>query len=121
NGSLANGPAIDDVIVALGAMLGGNGTIAGSVRIQNGGNLSPGSDVGILHTGGASLNAGAMLNVDINGDTVGTQYDQLDVTGSVTLSSAILNVNLGYTPAHGTAFKIIENDGADLVTGEFSN
>jgi hypothetical protein len=61
------------------------------------------------------------LSVDLNGNTVGTQYDQLNIAGNVVLDSAVLNILLGYTPAHGTEFMIIENDGAENVSGSFAN
>jgi len=42
------------------------------------------------------------------------------VTGSVALNNAVLSLTLGYTPAAGDSFVIVNNDGAYAVTGTFS-
>ncbi len=56
----------------------------------------------------------------LNGTTAGSGYDQFSVTGTVNLADATLNVNLAYTPALGSAFTLIQNDGKDAVTGIFA-
>jgi hypothetical protein len=53
-------------------------------------------------------------------DLTAAGNDVLQVTGSVTLEDKPLRVNLNYTPANGTAFVIVDNDGADPVTGIFT-
>jgi hypothetical protein len=50
----------------------------------------------------------------------GTGYDQLSVTGTVNLAGATLNVNLAFTPALGSAFTLIQNDGTDAMVGTFA-
>ena len=99
--------------------LGGNGAI-GDLTVQSGGHVAPGNSPGILSTGSFTLDAGAFFDAEITGTTVGTQYDQLRVTGSVTLHGT-LNLLFGaYVPTTGAAFKIIDNDGvADAVIGTF--
>src|SRR5207253_1724260 len=47
-------------------------------------------------------------------------YDQINVAGSVNLSGATLTGSVGFAPAAGTTFTIINNDGSDAVTGTFS-
>ena len=110
--------------------LAGNGTIAPAVIIGQGGILSPGqsggSAVGILNTG--SLNFAAVvpapqLKIQVNGGTVpGTNYDQLNVTGTVTLNSAVLslNVNPAIADATGTNYAFINNDLTDSAVGSFA-
>ncbi len=56
----------------------------------------------------------------LNGTTAGAGYDQLSVTGTVNLAGATLNVNLAFTPALGSAFMLIQNDGKDAVLGTFA-
>lgn len=113
NGSLA---AASAVTVASGSTLGGSGTINGSVTIQNGGTLAPGNSPGILNSGSLSLDG--TLAMELNGATVGTQYDQVNVTGTVNLlSGSSLSLTLGYTPVVGTNFFLIRNDGSDAITG----
>lgn len=98
--------------------LGGIGTV-GALTATAGGTVAPGNSPGILNAGNTSLESGSTLSIEINGDTVGSRYDQLNVTGSVSLAG-LLNVSLGYTPAENSLFFILANDGADPVSGEFS-
>jgi hypothetical protein len=73
-----------------------------------------------LGTGSLTLNSGSTFGVELNGNTVGTQYDQLNVTGSVNLGGATLNVVCGFPPSNGDTFTILSNDGTDAVVGSFS-
>ena len=54
--------------------------------------------------------------------TAANLYDQVNVNGAVNLTGATLNVTTGagFTPAVGNTFTIINNDGADAVTGTFT-
>jgi autotransporter-associated beta strand protein len=116
NGSLA---AASAVTVNNAAMLGGTGTV-NAVTVNGGGALAPGGSPGIINTGNLTLTAASTLAIEINGATVGTQYDQVNVTGTVNLGGATLSVTLGFVPAAGTVFTIVNNDGADAVTGTFA-
>lgn len=98
--------------------LGGSGSV-GSITVASGGTLAPGNSPGILNTGNVDLQSGSNLNMEINGTVAGTDYDQLNVTGTVTLAG-LLNVSLGYTPAVSDLLFILLNDGTDAVTGTFS-
>jgi len=105
-----------------GGKLSGIGTINSAVSVTSGNTISPGSAVssfngpGILSTGALSL-AGT-LAIDINGITAGTNYDQVNVTGTVTLVSGnSITMSLGFTPAQGTNFFLIKNDGSDAIVG----
>lgn len=98
-------------------------TITGALTVTApGASVSPGFSPGIINTGNLSLNSGSTVNIEINGPIVGTQYDQLNVTGTVSLGNATLNTALSniYNPSAGQAFTIINNDGADAVTGTFA-
>src|SRR5205085_5056748 len=59
------------------------------------------------------------LQVQLNGTTPVTQYDQLNVNGAVTLAGG-LDVSLGFSPGVGATFLIVNNDGADPVAGTFA-
>lgn len=77
---------------------------------------------GILSTGSVSFGAAGSrtaLDVHLNGTTVGDQYDQLNVTGTVSLAHVFLDVTLGFTPGNGDAFTIIRNDQGNAVLGTF--
>jgi autotransporter-associated beta strand protein len=101
--------------------LAGSGTV-GAVTVKNGGFIAPGNSPGTLNTGNITLEAGSSLGIEIDGATVGTQYDRLNVTGSVSLAG-LLSMTMGgsYAPANGTLFFILANDGTDAITGTFSN
>jgi fibronectin-binding autotransporter adhesin len=103
-----------------GTTLGGTGTIGGTVTVNSGANLSPGNSPGILNTGSVTLNSGSNFLIDINGPTVGTQYDQLNVTGTVTLTGSNVVLTIGGTLTVGQQFIIINNDLSDAVVGMFA-
>src|SRR5262249_12403283 len=93
--------------------LAGTGSVGGGV-VNNLGRLSPGgltgpgyNGPGIFHTEDTALNAGSTLEIDFTGITAGSGYDQLNVTGPVTLDGPTLNVALLFDPAVGDAFTII--------------
>jgi len=117
---IVDGSIVTPVTVNSGGTLGGAGTISNTVTVNSGGTLSPGSSTAILNTGSVSLSAASTLNIEINGTTAGTQYDQVNVTGGVNLGNATLNVVLGFTPSAGQTFTIIANDRADAVVGTFA-
>src|SRR5690606_40662577 len=86
------------------------------------GTLSPGNTVGILTVnGGIQLNSGAALAVDINGATVGTDYDGLAVSGDVTVSGASLVVTHGYTPGDGDGYTVVDQGGSAAISGTFND
>ena len=98
--------------------LSGTGTV-GDLTASTGGTVSPGNSPGILYAGDTNLGSGSTLAIEINGDTVGSGYDQLNVTGTVSLSG-LLSISLGYTPVENTLFFILANDDVDAVTGTFA-
>ena len=116
---LVNGSIVSATTVNNTATLGGTGS-TGAVTVAAGGVLSPGASAGTLSTGNVSLASGATLKVELGGTTAG-QYDQLNVTGSVTLSGATLDLSLinSFNLPPGSSFTIISNDGADSVNGTF--
>jgi fibronectin-binding autotransporter adhesin len=121
NGSLADGAAATDVSVGSGGVLGGSGVVNGTVSVSTSGAVAPGSSPAILTVANLSYTGGS-LNVELNGTTVGTQYDQLLVSGSVSLGSGVasLNVTLGFTPLAGTAFTIVNNTSGNQISGTFA-
>ena len=115
------GSILSAVTVASGATLGGTGTTA-AITTQSGGTVAPGNSPGILNSGNVSLVSGSNFNVEIDGTAgagVVSGHDQLNVTGTVNLGGANLVITLGYTPANGDTFKIIDNNDSDAVTETF--
>ncbi len=115
-GSLA---AASTVTVASGGTLGGTGTVAGTVTVQSGGTIAAGTSPGKLATGNLALNAGGTASFELNGATAGTQYDQIDVTGTVDLGGATLDLSIGGSFSIGDNLILIDNDGVDGITGTF--
>jgi hypothetical protein len=102
-----------------GGTLRGTGTI--NSNVTNAGQLGPGLSPGILTINGNYAGAGSsVLNIELNGTTAGTQYDQLRVNGAVNLTNTTLNATRSFASAVGEAFTILDNDGTDAVTGTFS-
>ncbi len=110
------------VTVEDGATLGGSGTV-GALTVEAGGTLAPGNSPGILNTGNVALTAGVTFEVEIAGTALGAGgYDQLNVTGTVSLGGATLDVSLlnAFVTPDAASFIIIANDGTDAVSGTFA-
>jgi autotransporter-associated beta strand protein len=103
--------------VASGATIGGSGTV-GALTISSGGFVNPGNSPGILNTGNY-IQAGTLV-AEITGLTAGTQHDQVNVTGTVTLSGALSILATGGTYAANNIIFLILNDDIDAVNGTFS-
>lgn len=103
--------------VESGAALGGSGTV-GDLTILAGGSLNPGNSPGQLTVNGNYSQAGT-LNIEVNGLTAGTQHDQVNVLGTVTLGGILSTSFSGFTPANGNLIFILLNDGADAISSTF--
>src|SRR5262249_27325609 len=90
--------------------------------VNSGGVVSPGSSPGILNTGDVTFTSGSTFTAELNSpySSAGTDYDQLNVTGGVTLGNATLNLVGAAAPAAGTVLTIIKNDGSDAINGTFN-
>ncbi|CAN5708945.1 hypothetical protein BH23PAT2_BH23PAT2_02820 [soil metagenome] len=111
-----------NVDVLEGGILKGTGTV-GNVEIFSGGTIAPGLSPGCLSTGDLTFNEGGIYDFELGGTTACTQYDQIKVTGSVTLGNGTLNTLLinDFKPTSGQSFTIIANDGSDAVNGTFKD
>jgi CSLREA domain-containing protein len=117
-----NGQIASDTTVNPTGTLGGAGTInSGNTVNVSGGTVAPGTSPGILNTGNVSFDSSSSFAVDIGGTTPGTNYDQLNVTGTVSLGNATLNLSpISFTPLAGQTFVLINNDGTELPSGNFT-
>ncbi len=120
------------VATAMTIASGANIDISGGSLDSNGGNvtLQPGTNVfpsnsGVDVTTGAAttlgITSGKDLKILINGTTPDSGYTQLNVAGLVDVTGVNLNLaGSSLVPAGGESFTIVENDGADAVTGTFT-
>ncbi len=87
------------------------------------GDLNPGTSTstGILTLGDTWFRSASTsdFEVELNGTTAGSGHDQLVVNGTVELTGDLV-ITLGYSPAVGDSFTIIDNDGTDPVEGFFN-
>jgi hypothetical protein len=105
----------DTVAVQTGTYTGNIDATAKSIKLAAG--ASPGQ---VVVTGDMILTGDDTLEVEIDGGTAGSDYDQWVVNGAVTLGGATLDIVLGYQPLPGTSFVIIDNDSSDAVNGTFA-
>jgi len=101
------------------ATLGGSGVV-GSIANNGNGTVSPGASPGTLTSSNLLFSLGSTFSVELNGTTPGTDYDQLNVRGTNNLTTCNLSVALNFASALSNQFVIINNDGADAITGAFS-
>jgi len=114
NGTLIT--AGGSVMLAAGA-LGGSGQIIGDLH-NTGGAVTPGNSPGELTvTGDYTHGPGATLAIQLAGLVQGSNYDLLDVSGTVTLNGGLLDVVLldGFQPAEGDVFDILD---ANAILGD---
>jgi autotransporter-associated beta strand protein len=107
------------LIVYNGGTLSGVGTV-NNVSVQMGGVLSPGASPGILTANGnVTLESGSTLKIEINGLTLGVDYDQLFLANTtLTLNNPGLQVLLGFSPSIGDSFTIVS--GFSTLSGQFN-
>ncbi|MDB6029453.1 MAG: Autotransporter-associated beta strand repeat protein [Verrucomicrobiales bacterium] len=104
------------VIVDFNASLAGSGTFG---TIASEGLIAPGNGPGIMNSSNVTLNSSAKFLVTLNGTNAGTDYSQLNVTGTVDLASATLQITQGGVGAPNSQYTILKNDLGDAITGIF--
>jgi Ca2+-binding RTX toxin-like protein len=115
--NLGGGTLVVSTVDLEGGTLAGNGAITGS--LFNAGTVAPGFSPGSLSISGDYTQAATgTLEVEIGGNTAGTDFDQLQVGGNANLAGT-LSVSLidGFVPASPDKFPIITYAGN---VGDFS-
>jgi hypothetical protein len=112
--------------VVSGGTLKGTGAI-GTLTATGTGVIAPGNSPGKVTTTNLSLSSTNTLQIEITGSNLspvaGTDYDQIVVSsgGTVTLGTAILTtLSTSFTGNAGTVFTIIDNQGANAISGTFN-
>jgi autotransporter-associated beta strand protein len=75
---------------------------------------------GILSSASASFGPAARLSIFVFGPAPGSEHSQLNVTGSVSLGDALLDIDSEAAVPVGTVLTIIDNDGPNPVAGTFA-
>lgn len=110
-----------DVTVNGGATLQSTKRINGPVTVNANGTLQVfGNALGSHGTGDLTLVLSADFAVQVNSNAPGTGYDQVRVTGAVSLAGANLVPTGTVTSNPGQQIVLIENDGTDAVSGTFA-
>ena len=100
-----------------GGRLEGVGTVQATSVRNNGAVVAPGASPGVLTVNGNFLQgASGTLEMEIDGTTPATTYDQVVVTGSATINGT-LDLTTGFDPADSDVFTLIT---AATRTGGFS-
>jgi parallel beta-helix repeat protein len=104
-----------------GGSLEGNGTITGGVN-NAGATIRPGGPlaVGLLNvSGNYTQSSSGVLDIELNGLSPGTGYDQLAIGGTATLDGTLNATTLaGFTPPGGSTYQVVI---AGSVNGNFSS
>jgi fibronectin-binding autotransporter adhesin len=105
------------VVVSSGGFVGGNGLVR-QVQALSGGAVHPGASPGRLTILDSLQLSSSFLQIELNGTTPGTEYDQLQVQGSVALGGKLL-LSFGYMPALNDTFRVINKTSPGPAAGEF--
>ncbi|WDQ16955.1 tandem-95 repeat protein [Rhodopirellula sp. P2] len=89
---------------------------------------SPGASPAINTVGSYTQTSGGTTLLELDGTAAGAEYDQIKVdivaagagTGTVSLDGS-LSLDFGYVPSPGDSWTLIDNDGTDVITTEFSS
>ena len=92
------------------------GTPAGN-NFTNNGILAPGLSPGELNFTGQLKLTNGILEIELNGNTPGTQYDQVSYNGTTAVSlSGNIHVSLGFAPAVGSQFIVVKSATAPITS-----
>ena len=92
------------------------GTPAGN-NFTNNGILAPGLSPGDLNVSGQLKLTNGILEIELNGNTPGTQYDQVSYNGTTAVSlSGNIHVSLGFAPAVGSQFVVVKSATAPITS-----
>ena len=122
-GTLLAGSILSSISVSGTGVLGGTGAIANSetLSVADGGSIAPGTSVpGILSCGNVELDSGSSFSARIDGSNPGTSYDQLCVSGTISLDGNLNLSSSGFAVTPGETIVLIKNEGGQSVFGTFS-
>ncbi len=115
------GGVVSSPITIVGGTLGGTGNVGSVTNIA--GTFSPGATLGspgAMLASVLSLGAASTFAVELNNDTAGSGFDQLQVVNDIILGGSALQVSRNFSPAVGTEFAIIIGNSTAPVVGTFA-
>lgn len=118
NDGIVNGPngSPDDAINFFGSV-NGAGSYTGKVRFN--GKFSPGASPAIVPLEDVAFGSDALLEIELAGLSAGSDHDQLQVSGDITIDGLLSILLLqDFKPAFGDVFEIINVAGE--LTGQFT-
>ncbi len=112
NGTIAGSASVS-------GLLSGNSTVTGNLALTSG-TISPGNSAGITTVeGNLTVDHNSTLVAQVSGTVAGISYDQVKVSGNVTLDGTLDLTSLsGLTM--GETITLIDNTGSGTTTGYFS-
>jgi len=130
--TVANGATFDvggvagGFTLAAGQNLRGGGAVTGAVTAASGSTIAPGTPAGtksLVVNGNLTLGSGSTLAVRLNGNTAGSTYDQVALTGTgtISLTGSTLTLSGSYSPLAGDVLTIILNGPNSPIAGAFAN
>lgn len=95
------------------------GTLSGTATIGKLEAKSGTVSTSLLQSNDLSLSGSSSLDITIRGTTPGTEYNQINSQGTVTIDNASLTLSGSYILSAGSELILVNNDGADPISGTF--
>ena len=108
------------VTVNAGSHFQGSGTVGHLSANGSSYVIAPGTSPGILTCSNFINTGSGTLQIELNGETPGTGYDQINARGGISLANLALTASLNFSSFLSNQFVIINNDGSDPVTNSFA-
>ena len=111
----------DHLTLGRSARVTGRGKIIGTV-INEGASIEPGQSPGVLSIEGDFQQLDGSLVLEIGGTTVGTEHDQLRVSGNFMLEGGVVEMRFigGFAPSSGDQFALLHVGGSLVNAGSFT-
>jgi len=119
-GATLNANGTIDGSAAVSGLLKGNSTLTGNLSLTSG-TLSSGNSPGITTVqGDFTMDSSSKLVAEVSGTVAGSSYDQVKVSGNVSLAGT-LDLSTLSGLAQGTTITLIDNRSNGTTTGYFSS
>ncbi len=118
--TLNNNGKVDGSVNVNGGLMKGTGEVTGNLALTSG-TLAPGNSAGITTVdGNFSMDSASKLVAEVSGLVAGTSYDQVKVSGNVSLAGTLDLTTLGGLTM-GSEVILINNTGTGTTKGYFAS